>query len=150
MVRLTQIVHLSYLKISTITQTDWNELPFEPHHRVPSGVSKMIFEPMVCLVQTVYLTLTLTPSLNRPMRDSTWPMSPRSSIGCVQKWFPSLMVHWRKVCNYLTSRLALSPNGLKRAFTRTSSPRSTIRGVQRYFWANGTFGTNRAPIMPQD
>jgi hypothetical protein len=52
--------------------------------------------------------------------------------------------------HYLASRLALSPNGLKRAFTRTSSPRSTISGVQSNFWAFGTFGTNRAPIMPQD
>jgi hypothetical protein len=40
-------------------QTDQNEVPLEPHHLgVPSGVSKMISEPMVCSAQTVHLSCT--------------------------------------------------------------------------------------------
>jgi hypothetical protein len=35
---------------------DQNELPLDPRHiGVPLGASKMIFEPMVHLVQTVHL-----------------------------------------------------------------------------------------------
>jgi hypothetical protein len=67
-------------------QTDQNEVLLEPHHLgVSSGVSKMISEPMVCSAQTVHsLAPMLTPSLIGLKQDSTWPTSPRSSIGCVQ------------------------------------------------------------------
>ena len=38
-------------------QTDRNELSVEPRHLVvPSGASKIIPEPMVCLAQTVHLS----------------------------------------------------------------------------------------------
>jgi hypothetical protein len=53
-------------------------------------------------------------------------------------------------CTYLVSRLAITLNSLNWASTWTSSPRSTIGCVQNNFWACGTFGTNRAPIMRQD
>jgi hypothetical protein len=43
------------------------------------------------------------------------------------------MIWIRKPCTYLTSRLALSPNGPKWASTRASSPRSTMRCVQKDF-----------------
>jgi hypothetical protein len=57
MVHLTQIVHLTYAKISTISKQI--ELSLEPHHLgVPSGVSKMILELMVRLAQTVHLSST--------------------------------------------------------------------------------------------
>jgi hypothetical protein len=40
---------------------DRNEVPLEPRHLVvPSGVSKMISEPMVCLGQTMHLSCTDT------------------------------------------------------------------------------------------
>jgi hypothetical protein len=55
----------------------------------------------------------LTPSPIRLKQDSTWPTSPRSSIGCVQNNFWA-KVHCHKPCNYFTSMLALSPNKLKR------------------------------------
>jgi hypothetical protein len=39
-------------------QTDQNEIPQEPCHLgVPSGASKTTFEPMVCLAQTMHLSL---------------------------------------------------------------------------------------------
>jgi hypothetical protein len=81
MVSLTQTVQLSCVKISTILK--WTELSLEPRHLgLPSGASKMISKPMVCLAQTVHLpapTLTLPP--NRKKRDSTWPKSPRVPSG---------------------------------------------------------------------
>ena len=40
---------------------------------------------------------------------------------------------WRKPCTYLASRLALSPNGPKRASTWASSPGGTIGCVQNNF-----------------
>jgi hypothetical protein len=57
------------------------------------------------------------------------------------------MVRSSNSCNYLASRLALSPNGPKRASTWASSPRSIIGCIQNNFWAYGTFGANRAPIL---
>ena len=57
MVRSAQTVHLTYVKVSTITKRTENELPLEPRHLgVPSGVSKMISEPMVRSAQTVHLS----------------------------------------------------------------------------------------------
>jgi hypothetical protein len=47
-------------------QTNQNELPFEPRNLgVPSGVSKMISEPMVHLVQTVDLSCTNTNTVTK-------------------------------------------------------------------------------------
>jgi hypothetical protein len=57
------------------------------------------------------------------------------------------MVCRHKACTYLESRLALSPNGMKRASTWASSHTSTIGCVQNDFWAFGTFGANHAPIL---
>jgi hypothetical protein len=55
MVRSTQTVHLSYVKISTISKQ--TELSLECRHLGgTSGASKTIFEPMVRLVQTVHLS----------------------------------------------------------------------------------------------
>jgi hypothetical protein len=46
--------------------------PNRCHLGVPSGASKTIYEPMVCLTQTEHLSaLTLTLSQNRSKRDST-------------------------------------------------------------------------------
>jgi hypothetical protein len=53
-VRSTQTVHLSCVKISTISK--WTELSLESHHLgVQSSASKMISEPIVCLAQTMHL-----------------------------------------------------------------------------------------------
>ena len=52
MVRSTQTVQLSYIKISTISK--WGELSLEPRHLgVPSPASKVISEMMVRLAQNV-------------------------------------------------------------------------------------------------
>jgi hypothetical protein len=94
-----------------------------------------------------YLAPILTLSLNGPKWDSTWPTSPRCSIGSVQNDFWACGMFCVKPCTYLASRFALSPNGPKRASTWASSRRSSIGCVHNDFWAYGTFGANRAPIM---
>jgi hypothetical protein len=104
MVCSAQTVHLSCVKICNIFKWIEKSSTWPPHLGVPSGASKMFPVPMVRLAQTVhlyytdtntiskpctYLTLTqtLTPSPNVLRQDSTWPTSPRSSIGCVQNDF---------------------------------------------------------------
>jgi hypothetical protein len=68
---------------------DCNELPLEPRQiGVPTGASKIIYEPMVCLAQTVYLScIDITLSPNRPKRAFTWVSSPINTMGCVQNDF---------------------------------------------------------------
>ena len=82
MVCLAQTVHLSYINTNIISKrTEWDS--HDPRHQgVPSGVSKTISEPIVRLAQTVLLSYFNTNT--RTEQDSTWPTSPRSSIGCVQ------------------------------------------------------------------
>jgi hypothetical protein len=64
MVRSTQTVHQSCIKISTISK--WTKLSLEPHYLgVPLAASKTISEPMVCLAQTFHLFCTETNSLQR-------------------------------------------------------------------------------------
>jgi hypothetical protein len=57
---------------------------------------------------------------------------------------------WCKLWIYLAPILTLSPNALKRDSTWPISPRSSIGCIQNDFWAYGTFGANRAPILNQD
>jgi hypothetical protein len=66
MVRSTQTMHLSCLKISTISKKDRNEVPLEPRHLVvPSCASKMISEPMASLAQTMHLSCTNTKTISK-------------------------------------------------------------------------------------
>jgi hypothetical protein len=64
MVRSTQTVHLSCVKISTIYKQ--TELSLEPRHlEVPSGASKTIYELMIRLAQTVHLSCTDTNTVSK-------------------------------------------------------------------------------------
>jgi hypothetical protein len=128
-------------------QTDWNEDPLEPCHLgVPSSASKMIYEPMVCLAQTVHQSYANTNIV------STWTET-RFHLSLVTKvyhrvrpkWFMSL---WYVGCKSFT--LTLSLNGLKWASTWASSPRISIWCVQNDFLSNGTLGENRAPILREN
>jgi hypothetical protein len=70
-------------------QSDWIELPLEPRHLgVPSGVSKMISVPTLCLAQTVHLSCTDTNTIFKWTKTrfhmTQWPWS---SIRCVQNDF---------------------------------------------------------------
>jgi hypothetical protein len=131
---------------------DWNKLPLEHHHLgVPLGVSKMIYDPIVHLVQTVHLSCSDTNIVSKWIETRFHISHVTSEFHWVrQKWFPSLWYVRRKPYTYLASRLVLSPNLSKQASTWASSPRSTIRCVQNYYWAYGTLGANHAPILSQD
>jgi hypothetical protein len=64
MVCSRQSRHLPFVKISTISKLI--KLSLEPGHLgVPSGASKMIYEPMVHLAQTVYLSSTDTNTISK-------------------------------------------------------------------------------------
>jgi hypothetical protein len=70
MVRSMQTVHLSCVKISTISEKDRNEDPLEPRHLlVPLGVSKMTSKPMVCLAHTMHLSYTDTNTFSKQKEE---------------------------------------------------------------------------------
>jgi hypothetical protein len=89
----------------------------EPRHLgVPLGTSKMIFEPMVHLAQTVHLSFVKISIISKRIKTSfhlnlitkeyhwVWPNQ-----------LPSLWYIWHKPSSYLESRLTLSLNGPKGA-----------------------------------
>jgi hypothetical protein len=64
MVRSMQTMHLSCIRISSVSKQA--ELSLEPRHLgVPSGASKMIYEPMVRLAQIVHLSCIDTNSVSK-------------------------------------------------------------------------------------
>jgi hypothetical protein len=143
MVRSVQIVHLSCVKISTVTkQTKMSihlSLVSLGYNRVHP---KRILSLWYILAQTMDLSrLALSP--NRPKGASTWDSPPRCTIRCVQNDF------WA-YGTYLALTLPLSPNGLKWDSTWPKSHRRTIERIQNDFLAYGTFDANSAPISHQD
>jgi hypothetical protein len=151
-VRLAQTVHLSYIETNTVSKR--NETNFhlslvtQAHHPVhPKQFPSLWY---VWRKPGTYHAPKLTVSSKGPKGDSTWPTSPRSSIGCVQNDFMRLWYVRRKQCTYHESRLALYPNRPKWAFIWASSPRSTIQCVQNDFWGYGTSGANRVSILHRD
>jgi hypothetical protein len=107
-------------------------LSVEPRHLgVASGVSKIISEPMVHLVQTLHLSCTKTNTVSKQTETRFHKTQVTLEFYRVRpKLFPSLWYVQCKLWNYLASRLAKSPNGLKQASTWASSPRSTIEWIQ--------------------
>jgi hypothetical protein len=145
MVRLTQTVHLPWIKISIISE--WTELSIVPHHQwVPSGVSKWFLSGWyISRKLCTYLALTLTLSTNGKKRDSTWPTSPRGSNGCVQNDFWAYAMF--NANRALILRHDLHYLQTDQDFTWASSPRCTSGSIQNDFWANGMFVTNCTPIL---
>ena len=84
------------------------EIPQDPRHiGVQSGASKMISEPMVRSAQTVHLTYVKVSTISKRAENELplEPLSPRSTIRCVQNDFrtygmfganraPILHRHW--------------------------------------------------------
>jgi hypothetical protein len=132
-------------------QMDWNELPLEPRHLVvPLGASKTILEPMVRLTQAIHLSCTNTNTVSKQAKRWFHMTHTTEEIHWVRtKTISKPMVHSNQTATYLASRLALHPNGPKRASTWASSPSSTIGSVQNNYWAYGTFGATCAPILHQ-
>jgi hypothetical protein len=66
MVRLVQIVHLSWVKIDTISkQTEMSFHLSLVTFGVPLGASKMISDPTVCMTQTMHLSCTDANSISK-------------------------------------------------------------------------------------
>jgi hypothetical protein len=114
-------------------QTDRDKIPHDPRHlRVLSGASKMIYEPVVCSVQTVHLSCVKISTISKWTESSMpWASSLRNTTG--PNRFLSQWYVWCKPCTYLASRLPLSQNWLNRACSCASSPRSTIGCIQNDF-----------------
>jgi hypothetical protein len=131
-------------------QTEWNDHPLEPRHLgVPSGAPKTI-EPMVRLAQTIHLSCIDKNTISK-WTETRFHMTDviEEFRRVCPKWFLSLWYVWCKPCTYLASTLTLSPNRPKQDSTWATSPRSSIGCAQNDFWAYGTFGANRAPILRQ-
>ena len=149
MVRSMQFVHLSCIKISTISKQRkliFHLSPFTyDYHRVHPKwfLSLWCNRCKLC----TYLAPKLTLSPNRPKRDSIWHMSSRSSIAVRPNGFLSIWYVPCKPCTYLASRLALSPNRSNRASTWAFSPRIIIGCFHNGFWAYGALCANHAPIL---
>jgi hypothetical protein len=152
MVRSTQTMHLSCVKVSTVSENDQNEHPLEPHHLlVPLGVSKMASKPMVCLAHTMHLSCTDTNTVSKRKEERFHMTHVTLEFHRVHpKWFMSLWYVWHKLCSYLALTLTLNPNKNKWDFTWPTSPMSFIGCVQNDLWAYGTFDANLAPILRQD
>jgi hypothetical protein len=132
-------------------QTDQNEIPHDLGHQgIPSGASKMIFVPVVCLAQTIHLCCTDPNTISKRVKTRFHMTHIIEEFHRVRlKWFSSLWYVRCKPYTHLGSRLALPPNTPKWDSTWAMSPRSTIRCVKNDFWDYGTFGTNSAPILHQ-
>jgi hypothetical protein len=158
---------------------DWIKLSLEACLLgVPSGASKMISEPMVCLAQTMHLSCTdanstskwtetrlymtyITKEFHRCVQNDFRAHGTFGAnlLSCVKistiskrvcpKWLLSIWYVWCNLCTYFAPTLTLSPNGPKRVSTWPKSPSCYFRCVQNNFWAYGMFGTNRAPILQQ-
>jgi hypothetical protein len=103
---------------------DEMELPLEPRHLgVPSGISKTISEPTVCLAQNMHLSCTDTNNMSRWTKTRFHMTHVTLEFHRVRsKWFLRLWYIWHKPCNYLASGLAISLNGLNWASSWASSP----------------------------
>jgi hypothetical protein len=146
MVRLGQTVHLSCVKISTIskqTETSFHLslVTYECHRVQPKQDSTWPKSP------TIYLVPTLTPSPNGLKWDSTRPKSPRSSIGCVQKdfWaYGTFGANRSPISHQDLYFLQIDQNELPLGPRHLGVPSGTSKND---FWAYGMFGANRATIM---
>jgi hypothetical protein len=133
-------------------EIDQNELPLEPCHLgAPSGASKIIYKPLILLVQIMHLSCTNTNTVSKRTEMRFHITHVTEEFHRVRPiWFLSLWYVWCKPCTYFAPTLTLSPNGLKWGSTWPTSPRRSIRSVQNDFWAYCTFNTNRVPILHQD
>jgi hypothetical protein len=124
MVHSTQTMHLSCVKISTISKRTklfhLNHVTSDYHWERPKWfLSRWYVWRKVC----TYLAPRLTLSPNEK-RDTTWPASPRSSIGCIQNNFWAYGMFDANRASILHHDYYYIQ--MDRAFTWASSPRSSI------------------------
>jgi hypothetical protein len=127
MVLSPQTVHLSCVKIGTISKRTkmsfYLSLVTMEYHQVrPKQFLSLWY---VWRKPCTYLTLTLTPSPNVLKRNSRWPTSSKSSIGCVKNNFRAYGTFDANCATIFVSRLALPLNRPKWASSWATSPRCT-------------------------
>jgi hypothetical protein len=109
-------------------QMDWNEIPQDPHHLVvPSGMYKMISEPLICSTQTVHLSCVKINTISKWTESSIHLSLITKECHLVRpKQFLSLRYVWHKPCTYLALTPTLSPNWPTWDSTWPTSPWSSI------------------------
>jgi hypothetical protein len=109
-------------------QTDRNELLLDPRHLgVQSGASKMIFEPVVRLAQTMHLSCIEINTIFKWTEVSFYLTHVTLDYHQLcPKWFSKLWYVRCKPCTYLALRLTLSLNRLKWSSNWFTPPRSNI------------------------
>jgi hypothetical protein len=104
----------TYLALTLILSLDGpNEITHGPRHLgVPSGASKIICEPVVCLVQTVHLSCIKICTISK-WTESNFQLSlvTLEYHRVRPKGFLRLCFVWRELCTYLAQTLTLSSNG---------------------------------------
>jgi hypothetical protein len=132
MVRSAQTLHLSCVKISTISNELNQASTSASSPRSTIGCVRNNFWAYGMFSTILHLSWTDTSTISKwtKMRFHTTHVT-LEFHRVRPKWFLSLRYVRRKPCNYLASRLALSSNGLNRASTWALSPRSTIVCVSK-------------------
>jgi hypothetical protein len=132
-------------------QTVWIQLLLELHHLgVPSGVSKMIYMPMVHLAQTVHLSCVKTSAVSKQIESSFHLILITSKYHWVRpKWFLSIWYVWCKPFRHLAPILKQSLNGPNGDSTWPTS-QEFYRVCPKWFSRHGIFGAYREPILHQD
>jgi hypothetical protein len=88
------------------------------HLGVPSGASKMIYQPMVCLTQTKHPSCTDANTVSKQIKTRFHMTHVTKEFHWVSPiLFLSLRYIRHKPCTNLASRVALSPNGPNRYST---------------------------------
>jgi hypothetical protein len=128
---------------------DRNEVSHDPRHLgVLSGVSKMIFEPMVRSAQTMQQSCVKNTTISKRTETSIHLSLVTQEYHRVHsKRFLRLWYVWRKPCSYHALILTLSLNGPKWDSTWPTSPRCSIRCVQNDFWACGMFSAKTCTYL---
>ena len=134
MVHSMQFVHLSCIKISTISKQSKLSFHLSPFTQEYHQVHPKWYLSLWCIRRKLctYLAPKLTLSPNSPKRDSIWytslvvPLGASTVPSSVSKLISEHMVRPCKPCTYLASRLELSPNRQNQDSTWASSPRSTM------------------------
>jgi hypothetical protein len=104
----------------TLSPVDQNKILHDPHHLgIPSGVSKTIYEPMVCSAQTVQLPCIKINTIFKRTETSFYLSLITNTICFIQNDSWAYGMFGAKPCTYLTLTLTLtlSPNGPKQDLT---------------------------------
>ena len=98
MFRLAQIMHPSCVEVNTISKRTETSFPLHPYHLgVPSGPSKLIFEPMVRLAQTVHLSCVEVNTISKWM-ETSFPLHPcHLGVQGASKLISGPMVHLAQI-----------------------------------------------------